>query len=106
MCKNRYAHQAGRYAWEKSIGPLFLTKMSNIIDERAKLMMYEQKKTARPRGTDGAKLMTVIVTEALEGSGTEEDPCRIQRRFCSLDGKLLATGNGKVISFGDLPSPG
>ncbi len=56
-------------------------------------MTKEQKEVARPRGTDSAKLMTVIVTEALEGGGTEKDPCRVQRRYWSLDGKLLATGN-------------
>lgn len=48
--------------------------------------------TARPRGTDSAKVIQVIVTEALEGIGTDDDPCRIQRRYWSLDGELLANG--------------
>lgn len=53
--------------------------------------MNEQKEAARPRGTDSAKVIQVIVTEALEGVGTESDPCRVQRRYWSLDGELLAT---------------
>lgn len=55
-------------------------------------MEHEKNKTARPRGTDSAKVIQVIVTEALEGAGTPEDPCRVQRRYWSLDGKLLAVG--------------
>lgn len=50
----------------------------------------EEKSTARPRGTDSAKVIQVIVTEALEGRGTENDPCFIQRRYWGLDGELLA----------------
>lgn len=53
----------------------------------------EETKTARPRGTDSAKVIQVIVTEALEGVGSENDPCKIQKRYWSLDGELLATGN-------------
>lgn len=56
-------------------------------------MEPEKINAARPRGTDSAKVIQVIVTEALEGSGTEVDPCRIQKRYWSLDGELLATGN-------------
>lgn len=37
------------------------------------------EKTARPRGTDSAKVIQVIVTEALEGLGTEADLCKIQK---------------------------
>lgn len=68
-------------------------------------MTEEQKKAARPRGTDGAKVMSVIVTEALEGRGTEEDPCRIQVRYWSLTGELLATAESGVNSGEALPSP-
>lgn len=50
----------------------------------------EDKKTARPRGTDSAKVISVIVTEAVEGYGTERDPCRVQRKYWSLSGELLA----------------
>lgn len=54
--------------------------------------MFEPKETARPRGTDSAKVLQVIETKALEGNGTSEDPCRITTQYWSLDGKLLATG--------------
>ena len=50
----------------------------------------DKKGTARPSGTRSAEVIQVIVTKALEGSGTEEDPCRIQTRYWSLDGTLLA----------------
>ena len=53
----------------------------------------EGNKTARPRGTDSAKVIQVIVTKSLEGRGTEEDPCRIQTRYWSLEGELLARGS-------------
>lgn len=52
----------------------------------------DEKKTARPRGTDSARVIRVIVTEALEGCGTKDDPCRTQKKYWSLDGKLLAVG--------------
>ena len=52
--------------------------------------MYKEIKTARPRGTDGAKAVLVIETEALRGCGTEDDPCRIVRQYWSLEGELLA----------------
>lgn len=54
----------------------------------------EEKSTARPRGTDSAKVIQVIVTESLEGAGTADDPCRTQRRYWGLDGELLAVGIG------------
>lgn len=52
----------------------------------------EQKGTARPRGTDSAKVIQVIVTESLEGLGTDDDPCEIKRQYWSLNGELLAVG--------------
>lgn len=54
----------------------------------------EEKSTARPRGTDSAKVIRVIVTEALEGYGTDDDPCFMQKRYWGLDGELLAVGIG------------
>lgn len=36
----------------------------------------EQKITAIPRGCDNARVEQVIVTRALKGAGTEDDPCR------------------------------
>lgn len=54
----------------------------------------EGNKTARPRGTDSAKVIQVIVTEALVGRGTDEDPCYAQKRCWSFDGELIAIGIG------------
>lgn len=42
------------------------------------------------RGTDSAKVIEVIVTTAMRGSGTDEDPCRIITQYWDFDGKLLA----------------
>ena len=44
---------------------------------------------ARPRGTDSARIISVIETTALRGRGTEDDKCRPVRQYWSLDGKLL-----------------
>lgn len=51
--------------------------------------MEQEKSTARPRGTDSAKVIQVIITEALIGNGTESDPCRIITQYWSLDGEKL-----------------
>ena len=54
-------------------------------------MFSETKKdSARPRGTDSAKIVPVIVTESLRGIGTENDPVRIVKQYWSFDGELLA----------------
>lgn len=45
---------------------------------------------ARPRGTDGAKVIQVIETRALKGKGTRDDPCYISFQYWSLDGEFLA----------------
>lgn len=55
-----------------------------------KLLHKEGQKTVRPRGTDSAKVIQVIVTEAMKGLGTEEDLCRTVTQYWDLDGKLLA----------------
>jgi len=57
--------------------------------------MQTEKNAVRPRGTDSAKVIEVIVTEALEGRGTMDDPCYIKTQYWSLDGKLLAVGTGR-----------
>lgn len=41
------------------------------------------------RGCDSAKIEQVIVTKALKGSGTENDPMREVVQYWTLDGKLL-----------------
>lgn len=53
----------------------------------------EQNENDRPKGTVAAKVIRVIQTEALAGSGTKDDPYRIQRRLWGLDGILLAEIN-------------
>lgn len=59
---------------------------------------------ARPRGTDQAKLVTLIETSALCGYGSAGDPCYIQRQYWSLDGKLVAIGIGESLKGRVLPS--
>lgn len=49
----------------------------------------EKKITATPRGCDSARVEQVIVTRALKGVGTENDPCREVIQYWTLDGKLL-----------------
>lgn len=46
--------------------------------------------TVRPRGTERAKVIEVVKTEALIGAGTESDPVRIIIQYWSFEGKLLA----------------
>lgn len=45
---------------------------------------------ARPRGTDSARVIQVIVTESLRGEGTGEDLCRIVTQYWDFKGNLLA----------------
>lgn len=52
--------------------------------------MDDQKSAARPRGTDSAKVIQVIETRSLVGTGVENDPCRIVAQYWSLEGKKLA----------------
>ena len=49
----------------------------------------EKKITAIPRGYDSARVEQVIVTRALKGAGTENDPYREVTQYWSLTGKLL-----------------
>ncbi|HAB60881.1 MAG TPA: carboxypeptidase [Lachnospiraceae bacterium] len=47
--------------------------------------------SARPRGTDSARVIQVIETKALRGSGdSEADMCRTVTQYWSLEGELLA----------------
>ena len=45
---------------------------------------------ARPRGTDEARVIQVIETRSLRGSGTDEDLCREVIQYWDFDGNLLA----------------
>lgn len=44
---------------------------------------------ARPRGTDSAKVIQVIVTKSLCGEGTDEDPCRTVLQYWDFGGNFL-----------------
>ena len=55
----------------------------------------EKKITATPRGCDSARVEQVIVTRALKGAGTENDPCREVIQYWTLDGEL----NLKKIAY-------
>ena len=48
------------------------------------------RKMKGPRGTDSARVISVIETRALRGNGTEEDKCRIVTQYWDFEGKLLA----------------
>ena len=52
--------------------------------------MNEEKRTARPRGTDSARVIQVIETKARVGRGTEQDPNRVVTQYWSFEGELLA----------------
>lgn len=46
---------------------------------------------ARPRGTDMARVIQVIETQALRGSGQSgDDPCRIVTQYWDFEGNMLA----------------
>lgn len=46
--------------------------------------------TARPRGTDKAKIISVIATESIRGYGVKEDPVRIVYQYWDFEGNMLA----------------
>lgn len=47
--------------------------------------------SARPRGTDAARIISVIETKSLRGKGENEaDMCRTVTQYWSLEGELLA----------------
>lgn len=44
----------------------------------------------RPRGTDSARVIQVIETKSIRGTGTNEDLCRIVTQYWDFEGNLLA----------------
>ena len=56
--------------------------------EHAKAMRGLQR--IRMRGTDGARVIQVIETKSVRGSGTLDDMCRPIRQYWDFDGNLLA----------------
>lgn len=43
-----------------------------------------------PRGTDSARVIQVIETKSVRGTGTNEDMCRPITQYWDFDGNLLA----------------
>lgn len=56
---------------------------------------------ARPRGTDSAKVIQVIVTKSLCGEGTNEDPCRTVLQYWDFEGNFLAENDPCENRFGE-----
>lgn len=54
--------------------------------------------TARPRGTDKAKVLKVIRTESIIGRGTKEDPVRLIYQYWDFKGRLLAQNDTLITS--------
>ena len=52
--------------------------------------MLEKISAVRPRGTDSAKVIQVIKTISIRGSGTDNDPVRAVKQLWSFDGGLIA----------------
>lgn len=52
--------------------------------------MPEKISAVRPRGTDSAKVIQVIETNSLIGTGLPEDPVRLITQYWSFDGIKLA----------------
>lgn len=49
---------------------------------------------ARPRGTDQARVIQVIETKGLVGTGLDKkDPCRIVTQYWDFEGNLLAVAD-------------
>lgn len=53
--------------------------------------MQDNKKAVRLRGTDSAKIIQIIETKSLIGSGTDEDPARYIFQYWDFDGNLIAS---------------
>lgn len=49
-----------------------------------------EKATFRPRGTDSAKVVQIIETKTLRGSGQEDDLYRTVTQYWDFEGRLLA----------------
>jgi len=55
-------------------------------------------KTARPRGTDSAKVIQVIVTESVVGTGEHGDPVRTVKEYWDFEGERLAVNDSAALS--------
>lgn len=72
------------------------TQCERTAKRNEEVNKMDNKETARSRGEDGARLMTVIETTAIAGRGIADDPVRELHQYWSLDGKLLR--NDEAIS--------
>ena len=52
-------------------------------------MKEQMRKPPRPRGTDSARVIQVIETRSLKGSGDIDDPCRMTIQYWDFEGNLL-----------------
>ena len=66
--------------------------------------MQSKEKTARPRGTDSAEVISVIKTEAICGSGIDGDPVRTVVQYWLFDGTLVGTMDS-ICPPGFVPTP-
>ncbi len=48
------------------------------------------QKGLRARGVDGVRVLQVIETTAMRGSGTDKDPVRPVKQYWDFEGNLLA----------------
>ena len=62
--------------------------------------MPEKISAARPRGTDGAKVIQVIETKSIVGAGVPDDPVRLITQYWDFDGNKLAERDGYHESTG------
>jgi len=63
--------------------------------------MFSEKKAVRPRGTDSARVIQVIVTEAIAGTGEPDDPVRTITEYWDFEGNRLAI-NDPAARSGEL----
>ena len=59
--------------------------------------------TCRPRGTDSAQIVQVIMTTALVGYGVAEDPCYTTSQYWTMEGKYIGATEYPLIKEPDQP---
>lgn len=58
----------------------------------------------RRKGINYAKVIKVIETKSLRGSGTEKDPCRIVTQYWDFKGNLLAEADQETKETEQFPT--
>lgn len=64
--------------------------MLTYLQQMKQVQKKGGNKVKGSRGTDSARVVSVIETRALRGNGTEEDKCRIVTQYWDFEGNLLA----------------